>query len=371
MKYNRADNRNEFDLKITRIQDFLDRRGLDALLLRQVSSFAWATCGATSFVVTASTEGIASLLITPQKRFLITNNIEAPRLSAEEGLEEQEWEYLVSPWYADHDPIEKLTKGMKLGVDGVYPGAVDITNDIAWLRSQLTPQEGQRFRVLSKICAQGMQQAISVTTPGMTEFQIAGILAQAVESGGVKAIGNMVATDERIYKFRHPLPTSKSLSKYAMLILCGRRWGLVCSLSRLVHFGKLPDDLRQRAEAVAYVDAAMISATRHGNTMGGVFQTAQKAYASKGFADEWQNHHQGGSVGYEPREITATPASEQPILCGQVYAWNPSIAGVKSEDSFLVGERENEILTAMPDWPTLDIQIGNQLIKRPAILEKD
>jgi antitoxin VapB len=58
-----------------------------------------------------------------------------------------------------------------------------------------------------------------------------------------------------------------------MLILCGRREGLVCSITRLVHFGRLPDDLRRKAEAVASVDAAFIDATRPGCTLDEVFHT--------------------------------------------------------------------------------------------------
>ena len=75
-------------------------------------------------------------------------------------------------------------------------------------------------------------------------------------------------------------------------------------------------------------------------------------------------------AGYAPREITATPRSTQPILVGQAFAWNPSITGVKSEDTILVGEHTNEILTEMADWPTIEVQIRDQIIKRPAILEK-
>ena len=60
---------------------------------------------------------------------------------------------------------------------------------------------------------------------------------------------NLIATDERIFNFRHPLPTHKRLERYAMLVLCGRQRGLVCSITRLVHFGRLPDDLRRKAEA--------------------------------------------------------------------------------------------------------------------------
>ena len=74
---------------------------------------------------------------------------------------------------------------------------------------------------------------------------------------------------------------------------------------------------------------------------------------------------------YAPREIIATSALTESILIGQAFAWNPSITGVKSEDTILVGEHTNEILTEMTDWPTIDIQIGDQIIRRPAILEKN
>jgi Xaa-Pro aminopeptidase len=157
--------------------------------------------------------------------------------------------------------------------------------------------------------------------PGMTEYEIAGLLAREAQSRGVQPIVNLVATDARVYAFRHPLPTDKQLERYAMLILCGRKWGLVCSVTRLVHFGRLPDDLRRKAEAVARVDAAFIAAT------------------------------------------------EDCVSPGQAYAWNPSIAGTKSEDTILVGATDNQILTAMPDWPTLSVVVDGQTLNRPAILE--
>jgi antitoxin VapB len=216
-----------------------------------------------------------------------------------------------------------------------------------------------------------MKQAIMAVRPGISEFEVAGLLSQAVESRGVQVIVNLIAFDDRIFSYRHPLPTPKKFQRYAMLVVCGRKWGLICSLTRLIHFGQLSDDLRHKAEAVARIDAAMISATRPGSTVGDVFRQAQEAYASAGFPDEWQLHHQGGSAGYEPREIIATPTSTQPILIGQAFAWNPSITGVKSEDTILVGEQTNEILTDMTDWPAIEVQIGDQRIKRPAILEME
>jgi antitoxin VapB len=361
---------NEFSIKTNRMRLLLEQFGLDALLLRRVSSFAWATCGAASYINTAASEGVASLLVTPKNHYLLTTNIENPRLEKEENLVEQGWEFRISPWHSQDDQLKKLTSGMKLGADGTFPGAVDLSSELSFLRSQLTPEEGQRFRALSKLCAEGMKQAAEAIWPGMTEFQIAGLMAEAVESRGVQAIVKLIATDERIFAFRHPLPTGKSLQRYAMLVLCGRKWGLVCSLTRLVHFGKLTDDLRRKMEAVAAVDAAMISATRPGFTMGDVFRQAQEAYERTGFPAEWQLHHQGGSAGYEPRETTATPGTTQPVLMGQAYAWNPSITGTKSEDTILVSEQENEVLTEIADWPAIEIPAGDLSIKRPAILEK-
>jgi antitoxin VapB len=240
---------------------------------------------------------------------------------------------------------------------------------MARLRAILLPEEVERFRTLGRLCAEAMDAAIRAVKPGLTEYEIAGLLAHETESRGAQAIVNLIATDERIFKFRHPLPTGKKLDEYAMLVLCGRKWGLVCSITRLVHFGKLPDEVRRKMEATAKVDATFLVATRPGQTLGQIFARAQTAYAQMGFADEWQLHHQGGPAGYEAREYVGTPGSTDVVAVGQTYAWNPSITGTKVEDTFVVGEKGNEVLTTVPGWPMLDVTIEGQTVKRPVILE--
>ncbi|MEE8121885.1 MAG: hypothetical protein V3T55_10170 [Anaerolineales bacterium] len=109
----------------------------------------------------------------------------------------------------------------------------------------------------------------------------------------------------------------------------------------------------------------MIAATRPGKTLGEVFQVASTAYQDAGFPDEWHLHHQGGPAGYDPREFIATPDSTDVVAVGQVYAWNPSIPGTKSEDTILIGERANEVLTTIIGWPMLTVGVTGQLIERP------
>jgi antitoxin VapB len=359
---------NEQTTKLTRIRALLDDANVDALWLQLASSFAWATCGHSSYINTASSTGAASLLVTRDTQYVITTNIEEPRLAGEEGLAAAGWQFPTTPWYGGRDALAELTKGLRLGVDGCAPGAVDLSGEVSRLRTALLPEEGARFRELGRLCAAGMDEAIRSVKPGLHEQEIAGLLAGAVQRRGVQPIVVLIATDERIFKYRHPLPGDKRLDKYAMLVLCGRRQGLVASVTRLVHFGPLSDELKRKQEAVAKVDAAFIYGSRPNVTLGDIFAQAQATYAATGFADEWKLHHQGGPAAYEPREYLGLPGGQDEVREGMALAWNPSITGTKMEDTILVGPTGNEILTAIPGWPTIPVEIGGGVIERPAIL---
>jgi Xaa-Pro dipeptidase len=76
---------NEQTTKLTRMRALLDDAQVDALWLRLASSFAWATCGRSSYINTASSTGAASLLVTRDAHYVLTTNIEEPRLAGEEG----------------------------------------------------------------------------------------------------------------------------------------------------------------------------------------------------------------------------------------------------------------------------------------------
>jgi antitoxin VapB len=358
----------ELEIKLEKTRALLSEHDLDGLLLRRTANFSWLTGGACSWVNVAEETGLAALLVTAKERYLITNNIEAPRLRQEAHLEQMGWQFVVSPWYDPGDPIAPLVHGLRLATDGLYPGT-DISPQLSRLRMDLLPPEQERLRVLAKDCAQAMDAAIRQVHPGLNEFAIAGCLAKETQERGITPLVNLIATDERIFSFRHPVPTAKELERYAMLVLSAARWGLVCSLTRLVYFGRLPDELRRKALATATIDATFIHETRPGNSVNQIFQRAQEQYARAGFADEWQLHHQGGLCGYLSREVIVTPSSELTVAAGQAYAWNPSITGTKSEDTFLVGPEGNEILTAIEGWPMLQIEVDGQSIARPAILE--
>ena len=236
------------------------------------------------------------------------------------------------------------------------------------MRANLTDAEGDRMRLLGAACAAIIDTAARSVRPGMSEYEIAGLLGAEAQKQAVQPIVNLIAADERIYKFRHPLPTNKKLEKYALLVLSGRRAGLVCSISRLVHFGPVPTEVQAIIEATAKVNAALIGWTRPGNSLADIFRQGQQAYARNGYPEEWRRHHQGGAAGYEPREYLASMDSKDRVLAGQAFAWNPSIAGAKMEDTILVGEQSNEIITSIPGWPVLNIPLAELNVEVPCAL---
>ena len=358
----------ELTEKRQRLNYFLERHNLDAVYLSQVANFSWLTAGLEPVVMLNSDRAEAGLLFTPEKRYVICNSVEYPRLRDEDRLEEQGYEFHVTPWHLGAPRFDDLVAGKRWAADWPLPNAADLSEEIARLRFQLTQQEIERYRWVGRHTGQALERAACLTRPGMSEVQIAGLIAAQALDASITPILLLVGVDERIYRYRHPIPTSKTLERYAMLVICGRRWGLVASATRFVHFGPLPEELVHKQAACAFVDATFNSATTMGARISDVFQRAADAYAQNGFPDEWQKHNQGGSAGYMSRDYEGTPTCDKTVLSEQAFAWNPSITGIKSEDTMIVHAGGMEFITVTGDWPSVPIELGDRTWKRPAIL---
>jgi len=359
---------NEITEKKQRLDAFLELQDLDAVYLSQVANFAWLTAGLEPVVMIDSDRAEAGLLVSREKRYVICNSVEYPRLRDEDRLEDQGYEFHVSPWYQGMPRFDDLLQGKRWAADWPISGVQDLSAEISRLRFQLLPQEIERYRRVGIDTGHALERAARAVRPGMSEVQIAGLMAAQALDAGITPIMLLVGTDERIFHFRHPLPTQKQLERYAMLAICGRRWGLVTSATRFVHFGSLPDELKNKQEACAFVDATFNAATTAGSRVSEVFQRAMNAYAVRGFPGEWQKHNQGGAAGYMSRDYEGTPTCEEIVLAEQAFAWNPSITGVKSEDTMIVHETGMEFITVTGEWPSIPVRLGDRTWERPAVL---
>jgi hypothetical protein len=55
--------------------------------------------------------------------------------------------------------------------------------------------------------------------------------------------------------------------------------------------------------------------------------------------------------GYAPRDFLGEPGRPELVAPNQLFAWNPSARGAKSEDTVLAAPEGTRIITADADWP--------------------
>lgn len=360
--------RQSYERKLDAVRNLL--RQHDAFGVRLVSqrSVNWLT-NIRSFINQATADSVAEVMVTLDEAWLVTNNIEGERIVQEE-LAGLPLELATFSWYESHTREQVIANLCGSSFTRLLSEA-ELLSELTLLQLVLDDWEAAELQELSQQTAALLEAVAREVHPGESEFEIAGRVSQTLLSAGIEPIVNLVAGDERAQLRRHPLPTWHSVAKLAMLVVCGRRRGLITSVTRSVFFGSLPSWLRARQEAVAYVDATALASSIPGMTLAGVLAKMQGAYAERGFPEEWRLHHQGGLTGYASRMTLAKPVATQVLQPGMAVAWNPTIAGVKSEDTCLVSTKGPVILSAAAgDWPYLSVEAGEQNWQRPWILER-
>jgi hypothetical protein len=125
--------------KLARVRGWLDESGYGAALFTSQPSVAWVTAGAEDRVVRNEEPGLVWALVTGTGAFLITTNIELPRLAAEEDC--TGFELHAVPWY---------TPGGLAGAADDLAGGLKLAEAPAALRMPLTAAEQDRLAALGR-----------------------------------------------------------------------------------------------------------------------------------------------------------------------------------------------------------------------------
>lgn len=358
--------------KIEAVRDWLATAGFGGVLLESQANFAWITAGGHSHVPTDQEQGVAGVLITPDLAAIVTTNIESRRL-VDEQIPAECFESIEYPWHspAQRDKlVDDIVPQERLACDLPTENRRAAGAQLTELRRVLMQPEIDRYKELAQDAASAVESACRVVHLRESELDMAGRVAAACYEKDILPVVNLVAADERIAKYRHPLPTANRVDHTLLVVLTARRNGLNASLTRTVCFGKPDPEQELRHIACSRVDARMILSSRPGTSLHEVVGAGIEQYAAEGYPDEWRRHHQGGLTGYAGREILATPspATDYVLKANQALAWNPSFPGAKSEDTILVTGHGPEVLTATGHWPQLEVDLEGQTLPRPALL---
>jgi Xaa-Pro dipeptidase len=309
------------------VRELLARRGVQRLVLRSRRNFAWLTIGGDGHVVLSTESAVAPIVIDARSARVLAPVNEADRLADEElaGL----------PFEMERQPWETAAHVESVG-DGQTLDDEDVEQELSSVRAVLGDLEQQRMDWLGRRVTAVLDRVAADLEPGLTELEVSAEIARGLGADGIRAAVLLVAADDRIARYRHPLPTTLPIKRRAMLVAVAERWGLHVALTRVRELEQPSADLVRRLQATQGVLAAMLTASVPGRTLGSILETAQRAYADAGFPSEWRLHHQGGLLGYRPRERLATPGDQTALAPGMAVAWNPSITGAKLESSHLL-----------------------------------
>jgi Xaa-Pro aminopeptidase len=260
-----------------RLDSYLAANDLEAVWFARPNSFSWLTDGGNNVVSRGGDVGVAAAGYDGTGTTVVTKNIEAPRLRAEELTADVTLETV--PWHDQSlaDAVAARSPA-PAAADFEVPGMADV--DAAALRQPLTDGQISTYTELSRDVAEALEIVARRATTSATERKLTGDLRGLLEAEGIDAPVALVGSGDRAQSYRHYTPTDAELGEYALLSVTAERAGQYVSCSRTVTFDP-PEWLSERTHDAMRVEATALAATqavgRDGGTAGDVFEAIQDA----------------------------------------------------------------------------------------------
>ena len=364
--------RREIEGKVADLRRSMEKAGLDGLYISKQEHFAWITAGGDNIVTRFVEDGVCAIFITMKGRYFICNNIETQRMKDEELLDQLGFE-ARGMWWFENRTMEFIREliGEKgtFAADVALEAASDANAMIRSLEKTLCDNEVGRYVHMGEVFSQVIESYMAIIQPGDTEKEIAGRLGAGMWENGLEPVLLLIASDERIYKYRHPVPTDKKLEKLLMISCNARYKGLVTKITRMLHFGKIPAEFQDQYRKTIEIENAMAAASKPGVDEIVPYNIAVKMYEEYGYPEMWKVHHQGGPQSYTNGFYLITPDTHNIIQLHQCYGYNPSITGTKTEDGFVVTEDGPLFITYPVTFPAIRSSRDGIEFNRPGILE--
>lgn len=355
-------------IKRARVRAFLEQNGLDGVVITTREHFAWLTGGGDNHVTLPTNLGFGCAVITKDQQYIVAHSMDADRLM-EEQVSGQEYELVSMYWYqGDIRSRAVELVGGNVGSDTMFPGTTDVYMGLVDLHYPMTDLEVARTRWLATVTDDIFSSLARSVYPGMTEKDIEAKLWSLHTINGLEIDGIIVGSDERCFRYRHPIATEIPLQKYLMLHSVARKWGLHCNLTRFVHFGKLPEKVEKVYHCAAQVEAQIFQTIKPGMKFSDIFENQKKWYAEMGFEGEWKNHFQGGPTGYVIAD-GARSLTDKVVQVNQPYEWFITVTGTKTGELSLLTEEGLEISSFNhSSWPGLLLTTSFGAITVPDIM---
>lgn len=364
-------NIDEIKTKHFKVIEYLENNNFDAMILGTQEHFAWFTDGGNNRVILNTNLGFGLLVIKKEEIFLVAQTMDGQRILDEElkGLD-------ITPVFlkwnekSREDKALELLKGMRIVGDIPLKGIAYKNEDIYKLHYPLTNREISKLKWLGEASENILTNLAYEIIPGMTEKEIEAGLIQEFASLNIECDVLLVGSDERISRYRHPNPSDKAVNSYVMLHPVIRKWGLHCNVTRLVHFGEIPEEIKEKYEAACQIQAAASAMCQEGVLFSDIYRTQKRLYKQFGYEDDWEMHYHGGITGYMVSDPFVCMDEKSLVQENQCFDWFITITGVKSEELILNDNGSIIIPSVTGLWPTNSYSYMDKTFKLPTILNR-
>jgi len=352
----------ELKSRLDRFRSKLEERGLAAALIVNEKNVRY---------LSGFTGGDSALLITPTRRFLLTDF----RYIEEAQNTAKGWRVKVKP----NGLMEKageIAKKLRLKQLGVEPGSMRLT-DMRALRKALRgrsirikPQDGMvgELRLIKsawevaqiekalRIQEQCFTQLCKGLKNGITEREAAAYLRfLMVKAGADDQAFEIMFQIGSNSSLPHGRPTDRKLNGSAIILL---DWGAKAAgyhsdLTRTFFLGSIPPRLRKIHEIVSQAQLQAIEKVAPGVAMADVDRAARQVIEKAGFGKAF-GHSTGHGIGLDIHEAPSLSQRYKGNLCeGMVVTIEPGIylpgtGGVRIEDDVLVTRTGHRVLSRLP-----------------------
>jgi hypothetical protein len=182
-----------------------------------------------------------------------------------------------------------------------------------------------------------MEDACRSIEFGDSEYEIAGALDYHLHQPACTPLVTLVASDERIERFRHPIPTAKTVERYVMLVTCAAYGGLISCLTRFVSFGPCRRTWRPSSRRSPTSTRRSTCRPGRGGCWGPVPACCRRPTPTTATPTSGSCTTRAGRRA-TPTARRRDAGQHDRRRRNQAFAWNPSITGIKSEDTVLCTE---------------------------------
>jgi len=354
------------ELKLEKVRKLLIDQDLSGIILSRRENFSWLTTGGDATVINSSHDAIGCVLVTIDHFFFICHSMDGRRI-LEEQLPGQAFELIELKWY-ESSPMEKALQmaGDNPAADVFIPTGQNISGKILDLHYPMTNLEFDRLEWIGRRMNEFFIEMGEFLKPGMYETEIAAYFECIQAKKGIKPDVLIAGGDERVLKYRHPMPGIHKVKKHLMLHSASNKWGLHAPITRIFCFGSPSNELLLAYKAVEQIQTKIFSLLKPGVRYSEIFKHIKNAYNECEYQNEWENHVQGGPTGYTIVDGQRLLSNKQ-VQKYTPFEWFSTVPGAKIAELTLLGEELPVIVSVSDPWPQKIIEVEGLSVKMPGM----